>query len=443
MEFLEKLVLPQSAHHIQLIHYLLIAIFFLFIPYIGTLLVSSIVSLVYWHKGKRSRNELYLDFAASVIRIPTLNKSIGFVLGILPILTITFMISQIMHGAGTYVLQLLFVSFIMGTIGVILLYTFRYSLDFQRLYTNIDEKVRDTEINSEIKEKSRHVVRLADKTGLWGIIFLSAALWLLFSATTLIVNPPMWQSSLFSLIFSWRVLLFVIQFLAVASSIMGAVMLFAYFYWEGGITNENEDLLSYIKTICLRITFGGSLLLPVFIAVTLLSVNSNYLSGSVFVFSLLSLIFLLLAYNLLYAVIKEKNTRYSGLVFFLILFTAFSVIIKDQAVMSNATEQQAVILDSQFQEYLAGLTGNRGTEEVSGKEIFDVRCSSCHKFDQKLVGPAYKDVLPKYEGKIDQLTGFVLNPVKKNPEYPPMPNPGLKPNEAKAVAGYIMETYKK
>jgi len=39
------------------------------------------------------------------------------------------------------------------------------------------------------------------------------------------------------------------------------------------------------------------------------------------------------------------------------------------------------------------------------------------------------------------LVDFVMNPVKKNPEYPSMPNQGLKPNEAKAVAEYILKVY--
>jgi cytochrome c len=51
--------------------------------------------------------------------------------------------------------------------------------------------------------------------------------------------------------------------------------------------------------------------------------------------------------------------------------------------------------------------------------------------------------MPKYEGKKTQLVAFIRNPVKVNPAYPPMPNPGLKPNEAEAVATYLLENYKK
>ncbi len=48
-------------------------------------------------------------------------------------------------------------------------------------------------------------------------------------------------------------------------------------------------------------------------------------------------------------------------------------------------------------------------------------------------------MIPKYAGKEAQLVAFIRNPVKVNPDYPPMPNPGLKPNEAKAVAKYLLD----
>ena len=81
--------------------------------------------------------------------------------------------------------------------------------------------------------------------------------------------------------------------------------------------------------------------------------------------------------------------------------------------------------------------------ELIGEEIYKVRCASCHKFDVKLVGPSHKEVVPKYFGKENQLVAYIKNPTKIDPEYPPMPNPGLKPDEAQAVADYVLEQVKK
>lgn len=83
-----------------------------------------------------------------------------------------------------------------------------------------------------------------------------------------------------------------------------------------------------------------------------------------------------------------------------------------------------------------------GIVQISGADIYNGKCIACHQFDKKVVGPPYKETLPKYEGKMDELIKFISNPVKINAEYPAMPNQGLKPNEAKAIAEYIMATYK-
>jgi cytochrome c len=61
----------------------------------------------------------------------------------------------------------------------------------------------------------------------------------------------------------------------------------------------------------------------------------------------------------------------------------------------------------------------------------------CHRFEEKLVGPALATVLPKYN--VESLKAYILNPVKVDPAFPPMPNPGLTPAQAAAVAAYELE----
>jgi cytochrome c len=110
--------------------------------------------------------------------------------------------------------------------------------------------------------------------------------------------------------------------------------------------------------------------------------------------------------------------------------------------MTTATKFQTAALGAEFDKYFAELKGEGKTVEINAAEIYQVKCASCHKWDQKLVGPPHLEVLPKYVGKEAQLEAFIRNPVKVDPAYPPMPNPGLKPNEAKAMAKYLLETYK-
>jgi len=94
--------------------------------------------------------------------------------------------------------------------------------------------------------------------------------------------------------------------------------------------------------------------------------------------------------------------------------------------------------------YAANLKEEAGISTIvaiNGEDIYNGKCIACHRFNEKLVGPAYNEVLPKYENKRDALVGFILNPQKINPEYPAMPNQGLKPKEAEAIADYIVKVY--
>ncbi len=79
---------------------------------------------------------------------------------------------------------------------------------------------------------------------------------------------------------------------------------------------------------------------------------------------------------------------------------------------------------------------------VRGEQIFQSRCTLCHRFDSRLVGPPLGEVLPNYRGRSEALQQFIRQPVKRNPDYPEMPNLGLQQDEAAAVAAYLLERLK-
>ncbi len=79
----------------------------------------------------------------------------------------------------------------------------------------------------------------------------------------------------------------------------------------------------------------------------------------------------------------------------------------------------------------------RGT--VDGKSLFEQKCTVCHSFDQRVVGPPLNDVVPNYSAQPAELKSFLQNPVKRNPDYPAMPNLGLTAEQAEAIAGYLLQ----
>jgi cytochrome c len=265
-------------------------------------------------------------------------------------------------------------------------------------------------------------------------------LWIFTSAAAIATYPEQWgESNLLKLMFSWNVFSKFMTFLASSLAFTGAAVLFSFFWWEGGRKDLDNLYSEFARNEGIRITFSGALLVPLFMFINILSLPGSALSGGVFGYSAIALVLIFFAYNLLYAMFKYSNAKFSGQLFFVMLFSILALIVKDQLAMSNATKLQTELLDRNYHALIAKTENVKSAPEVvSGEKVYQTICVSCHRFDIKLVGPSYDSVMPKYEGKVDQLVAYIRNPVKVNPAFPPMPNPGLRPNQVKAVADYEM-----
>lgn len=84
---------------------------------------------------------------------------------------------------------------------------------------------------------------------------------------------------------------------------------------------------------------------------------------------------------------------------------------------------------------------------ASGQEIFDSKCTACHRIDKKFIGPSPKDILSRRTP--EWVMNMILNPdemVQKDPiakkllmEFngSPMANQNLTQEEARAVLEYF------
>jgi len=443
MEFLEKFVIPQSSEHIQLLHLLAMLIFFLFVPFISMVLGGTFLSLFYKHKGVKENNKSYLNFSKEIIEVVTVSKSLGVILGIVPLLTTVLIYSQLLHLSNTTSVIYLSVSFLLVIFALTFIYIYRYSTKFSALFGSLSEaKLKDPKVENEIAELGKSSKHLSSRTGFYGLILLFISLWFFTSGVTIATYPVDWgQGSFLSVLFSWQVLIRFLFFIVMAFAFTGGSVLFRYFYWEGGRKGLDEDYKEFVRKNAVNHTLYALLILPLLLAVILFSIPGNAVSGAVFGLSILALLLIFLTYNLLYSMIKNANTNHTGLLYMTLIAIIMALLVKDQLAVDNATQKQAVILSSKYEEMMAQLTGSNKPKAISGEEIYKNICSSCHSFDHKVVGPPYQQTMPKYEGKMNELVAFILNPKQNNPGYPPMPNPGLRPDQAQAVAKYIMETY--
>lgn len=442
MTFLDKFVLPQSAEHIELLHYMLLLVLFLFIPFISLIFGGTLFSSFYKRKYEKGGDRNYEILAKEFINTSTINKSIGIILGIVPLIAIILMYAQLLNQSGDSALSYLMISFLFLLPAIILIYTYRYSFNFSQIFEPVHQSPNESAQEDFLQLKSS-AIKLASKTGRNGLVFLFFSIWFfvagLNEASTVDTTKFIFVGGLFSLPVIIKLFLFIFFSLAFA----GSTLLFSFFYWEGGNKKYSNEIKNFVKEQTSKITLWSAISLPLLILFTLINIPSELLSGSIFGFSIISLLLIFISYHSIYSLTKGTAMNAGGVVFYSLLFALLSLTIKDQLIMSNATKTHSLILASQYEKYLADLKGETGIVAVSGQDIFNTRCSACHKFDVKFVGPPYKETLPKYEGKLAQLISFIKNPVKVNAAYPPMPNPGLKPNEVEAVAKYILETYKK
>ncbi len=438
MNFLENIALPQSAHHIELLYGLLILTFILFIPYLALVNGALFYSLYFNRKGNKTGEDKYFSIAKRIIDLVTFNKSMSFAVGVIPLLSIIFSYAQLLQGTNSGVPEYLLFALISLLLSLISLYTFKYSFHLKGLLDNL------TNEDLEAEKYKAGVQTLFNKTGRYSLLFTILTAWIFIGAVTMARQASLWDNNFIELLFSLKSIVNLFGFFFLSIFITSVVSFYVYFKPNSEfVLGEEESNL--LKSVSLKGALTSLVILPAFILFDLLLTSSEALNGNLFVFSLFAVIALIFIGNFVYLMIKNESTDYVTSVLFLSLIFIIFMVVKDQSAFETSTKYQYVQLASSFENYKVDLQKQYGAFKeaaISGEDIFNGRCVACHSFDKKVVGPAYNTVLGKYDGKIDQLVNFIMNPVKINPDFPNMPNQGLKPNEAKAVAEYILSVYK-
>jgi|WetSurMetagenome_2_1015567.scaffolds.fasta_scaffold36684_3 cytochrome c len=443
MDFLDKLVLPQSAEHIELLHYMLILILALFVPFISIIFGGTFASIHYGKKFRKTKTLYYKKFSKDIIEYVSVNNGVGVILGLVPLLAAIIIFAQLLHTVQVQTVSFLALSFAFLLVGLFMIYTYRYSMmlsnviESVNLNTNIDKDAEED--YRKIKAKSSY---LSLNYGKSGLVILFIGIWFYVAAITSATTFTSWNFPGFiTSLAAPKVLLNLLIFIAFAFTLTNAAILFIHLYWKDSKKDEDVAYTKFVKDSASKAGLKASIILPILIAINLFSFPEAKLSGSIFVYAVVSISLIFLAYHFFYMIQIKNDYRFGSLIFFILILASVAFIIKDQKAMTNATKFHSLVLSTEYDKILAELKGEGTVAVLSGKEIYDVRCASCHKFEQKLVGPPHFEVLPKYVGKQSQLVAFIRNPKKVNPAYPPMPNPGLKPQEAEAVAKYLLETF--
>ncbi len=447
MNIFEQFVLPPTSEHNSLLIIIQIISFMIYYPFIGMLTGGLILSKYFNWKAKSASNPIYKDFADDISKKLTFSKGAGYGLGFLPIFSIALVYSQFLYSSKIAYISTFLISAILYLISLVFVYKYKSLANTESVisFYNNTSAIHKS-LPEDVLEYETKLLKNKNSNLSLAIYGLLISTFFFIGGITLSDNMADWSSfsSIFVTLINLKVWINFIFFLIIAFTVTGSGIIFLFFNWEGGIKFKDNTYRDYIRTFSSNFTLIFSLALPIFLIISLILQPKESYSASVFIFSGLSLFALLLASNFLYAVIKNSDAKYGTAIFYLIIAAISFMMIKNQVAFSNAINSHLIKVNHFAEEEIKAKYQKKvSLAQISGEDIYNGRCSACHKFDVKLIGPPYLETVPKYGGDEKKLAQFIYNPTKVNPDYPPMPNQGLKMAEAEAVAKFIIEKVNK
>lgn len=446
MDILENIVYPQSQSHVELLKYMLFVTLLLLLPYISVMLGSTLFSIMHFNKGRKTKNPIYLTFSNELIDLFTKNKGMAFALGIVPMISAMFIFGQLLLNAEFNATPHLFFALLIFIVALIYIYTYKYSFKLKNIFNLVKiGETTDSAAIEEFEDFKQSNSKLLSKSGLIGFLLLLLVTYILISVLQFSIDSSRWTAdvSLIDIFLSPNSIIYFLFYLSFSFSITCAALVYKYFKVEH--VEKQLSYTEYVKDFSLKTGLIFTLIQPLLYVITVISSPESAVSFSLFITVALVLSVMLVISILFYLMYKESKTSLSGTTVLVSLILASLLIYKNQLAFETTNQLQFDEVTKEYEVFAAELKEKAGIfdeVEISGEDIYNAKCIACHKFDALLVGPAYNDVLPKYEGKQEDLVKFILNPYKVNPELPIMPNQGLKPKEAEAIAEYIVKIYK-
>ena len=426
MDFLNNLFLPPSANHLHLVKYIILIIYFIHLPFISLVIGGTFFSFVFRLLSGNDQNSRNWRVSREFINRLVLRKMAGIFLGVLPLIILMLIEGQVFYDADISVVPFMLITNILVATGITLVYFYQYSF-------------RETGISQPVQIAG----------GALALFFLFTGYFVFSVNSALILDPGRWAivNSPLKFLFSWNVIARFLHFICAAFAVSGVAMIFFIFNWKESDREKDVEFADYMKKLSGGIAIGFTLIQPVLIFWNLITLPDQALSGAVYLLTVLVMLLLFIITLTLYRLLKESRIKLGNNVFVLFVVTFIVMIVNDHEARENSIENQTRLLTARAEEVRGAIQQEREAAMASsfkpdiklGEEIYNKQCSACHRFDQKLVGPAYDSVLPKYENNRDELIKFIRNPYKIEPGYPPMPKLGLSEKEIMSVAEFLLQ----
>ena len=410
MEFLKDIALPQSLGHYQLLLFMLNMVSIVLFPYLGFLLGVSLLSWWFDRRGRRSGSAADTRVAFDLLGLGLYRKNLVVFAALVPALVLVFVYAQMLQHTPSIAVGLMGYGFLALLSAAVLLYSYRVTFavgEILQSYGSLLHSRKPTAESALVTSYSVITDRTHERSGRWGILLLVLAIFLIVGATTAAVDPSRWSTydSVFDLLLSVQFYVRLALFLSVAAAATGIGVLFLAFRWDEKLVAGDVDHKLMLQRTGVLLSTLAVLAMPLLIVVNVLLLPAVALSGGLFALVGLAILLVFLAGIFVYAYDRDKQSRYTSYALYALLLGLTLLFTADQAAIATATRDHSVELAALYAQKTDELKARLGVgaKALTGEEIYQGKCSACHLFDQKKVGPPYKEVIPKYEGKKGQL----------------------------------------
>jgi cytochrome c len=424
MDFLSQHIIAPSGQHLRMLEFLAVVIYTIHLPYIGLVIGSTAVAMWLTFSDHEIPNARFARLAEDLLRTFLGHRLQMLVLGVLPLLALPFLYAIWFDGVPYAPIGYIMLPVPGIAVGFVLLWLYRGSFAGRK------------------NAFHRHMA-----LGTLALAVLLGSYFVLLSSVVRLQDPEKWfrLKNLAILLLNWNVIYKFLYFVHAAFAITGVGILFFLFRWSDRPTTGDPEYAAFARKFGAGLALAFSFALPVFNLLYVFTSPDVVFDSTVYLIAVANVFACMLIAYMMLATLRAKAPRYATVAFIMavVVFVLSSVF--DVRAMANANREHAVLLEqaaekerlereASIEQAIAAASGSN-----LGEETFNKVCMQCHRFNEKLVGPPLAQRLPSYN--LESLKAFIANPTKKDPAYPPMPNPGLTAVQVNAVAQYVLDHY--
>lgn len=411
-----------------LLQAVIILLFLAHIVFINLMLGGSILALVFEAMGRKRPD--FDTLAHEITKTVTVNKSLGVVLGVGPLLAINLLYTVYFYSANALTGHVWIGIVPLVSIAFLLLYAYKYSW----------ERLAD--------DKTLHMA-----IGAAGVAILLFVPLIFLANINLMLFPDRWTQvrGFVSALLLPNVLPRFLHFL-LACLALTSLFLLGYFTraaYPVETTFEKLDRAS-LRRLFYAIAFGASVLQLAAGPLVLFTLPSVGVSvalyvvigiGATFAVAMLALMW----WEILAA--RQTTGRFFVPVVALLIATGSCMGFGRHIYREEATREHRLAVKKRTEDFAyaavaADWRARNGIVQENlplGQRVFRDSCSSCHALDRVLVGPSVREIAELYKGDPDGIVRWAKAPGKKRSNFPAMPALTFPDTHLRAAADHMLE----